>query len=169
MNDEFGFVEMMVHRFVRMFSVGSSKGASEQSTQQEEPSYELTQEDFAIFQDEAKKWLNLFCMSDWEVFFWFEPLEGNRAQCQYSYKDRVANITLSTRAYVKVDEDDIRGSAFHEVCELLMAELRHLTTNYTEIPSEDRKVLLNSAAHAIIHRLEPVRRLVERVREKKQR
>lgn len=115
---------------------------------------ELTDKDFQCFKDECQYWINRFGLLDWRVDYTFELLKDDcYARYAGNWEGKTATLTLNKLAFQEVSTDQIRKSAFHEVCELLLLELRNIALD-EEIPFEERKWLTTCAAHGVIRRLE---------------
>lgn len=114
---------------------------------------QLTEDDFAIFKAEAEKWIALFGLKDWNVTFDFSPLENSSAECLVNWHAKAGLITLGQFPRGEVTQDDVRRSAFHEVCELLLSDMEFTALN-EEIPHAERKTMTEVARHAVIRRLE---------------
>jgi len=86
-----------------------------------------TESDFEIFCKEAEKWIEIFGLKDWEVKY--NHLNGNGqdyAVCSTSPEDRAAKIELYKvwpEPDVKKTENEIKQSAFHEVCHVFFRGL----------------------------------------------
>ncbi len=118
--------------------------------------YELEQRHFDIFKDEARKWLAYWGLTEWEVFFVFEPnTDGSRARCYTKHLDKICHLALNTRPDLcePPSETSIRKSAFHEVLELLLSSLTFIALD-EEIPHDEREGLTESETHAVIRRME---------------
>jgi len=114
-----------------------------------------TKKDFKLFKEECQKWIEILGLKDWEVHFRhdmeFEE-DRPRASIAADIEGRVAVIYLSeqwqeypTTAY------NIKKSAFHEVCELMMMPLN--------INARDRYVTesqLKESSHCVVMTLENV-------------
>lgn len=109
-----------------------------------------TAEDFEIFKSEAMKWIVFFGLADWEVHFFHEFLDhGMGATTQGWFKSKNAEIKLNKEWPKEYkNEYQIRLTAFHEVCELLLMELRILAQ--CRYLAEDD---IDHATHTIIQRL----------------
>lgn len=115
---------------------------------------ELTERDFEIFKDEAQYWIDKFGLLDWRIDFDFAKLDDDRsAQLDYMWKGKCCCICLNKWPLKRYSEEEIKQSAFHEVCELLLVELRRTALD-EEIPYEERAGLTDAAAHGVIRRLE---------------
>lgn len=115
---------------------------------------QLTEKQFEIFKEECQRWIQLFGLKDWEIFFRFEETEDlNRAECRINWLGKVCNLVLSPWHSEERSEGEIRKYAFHEVCELLFAEMEKIALD-EEIPYEERIGLTESARHGVIRRLE---------------
>lgn len=115
---------------------------------------ELTENDFNIFKSEAEYWLNQFGLKDWRVDYAFEKLdEENRAECRYHWHGKTACLALNKWPSDSLSQGQIEESAFHEVCELLLIEMRRIALD-EHIPFEEREGLTDCACHSVIRRLE---------------
>lgn len=114
---------------------------------------ELTDKDFQCFKDEANHWIRFFGLLDWRVDYSFEKLNGCYAEIRSNFQGKCATIALDRFPEEELSTDQIRKSAFHEVCELLLRELCNVALN-DEIPYEEREKLTEIAAHGVIRRLE---------------
>lgn len=105
----------------------------------------LTNKDFEVFKKECEFWLDFFHLRDYKVYYEFEELENNNiAECESSSVDRVSTIRLSITA----DKEDIKMSAFHEVCELMLGDMHaYLSDFYSEVVCQQQ-------THYIIRKLE---------------
>jgi len=106
--------------------------------------YKTTKKDFAIFKAEAKKWIKYFGLTEWE-YYWEHSDIDSTARCQFNCSEMTALIILATEMDVK---QDFKLSAFHEVCELLLAPMTDLVLEQYSIAKSC------SVTHNIIHRLE---------------
>ncbi len=115
---------------------------------------ELSDAQFLVFKDEARKWINLFGLKDWEIFFRLEETEEfNRAECHINWSGKVCNLVLGRWQTEERSDSELRKIAFHEVCELLLAEMERISLD-EEIPYAERKGLAEAARHGVIRRLE---------------
>lgn len=113
--------------------------------------YDLTEEDFQIFKTECQKWLDFFGITEWEISYKFEYMDC-RAECRVNWRGRQCILCLTTHR-PKWEKFDVRKSAFHEVCELLLTEMEYTALD-EEIPYSERKGLVESERHGVIRRLE---------------
>lgn len=82
-----------------------------------------SKKDFLLFQKECLKWINIFGLKSYEVWFKWEMLNENRAELSdISTVDRIATIKLAKDfgANNTFDKNEIRRVAFHEVMELFL-------------------------------------------------
>ena len=114
---------------------------------------QLTEKDFSIFKEEAKKWIDTFGLKDWDVTFDFSLLENSRAECCVNWHGKAALITLGQFPRGEMTQEDVRKSAFHEVCELLLSDMEFTALN-EEILHAERKLMTEVARHAVIRRME---------------
>lgn len=115
-----------------------------------------TTEHFDIFQKEALKWLDFFGLKGWDVHFSHRKLNGDRARIIFNGVGRVATIFLNTH-WTEEDgilftDKDIRKSAFHEVCELLLGRLNQMASQRFNLDALD----IEEEIHQIIRTLENV-------------
>lgn len=117
---------------------------------------QTTEEHFELFIDTCQFWIDYFGITDWNVDYQFggevEELEGSNpvSFISTSYEDRYAIIWFTSEAPDRLLTDlEIQKSAFHEVCELLLADFFLLAQS--RWVSYDQLV---SSSHAVIHRLQ---------------
>lgn len=84
-----------------------------------------TKKHFDYFVQECKKRVNDFGLFSWDVVYYHERLDGKLAQCRTGIPDAQAYISLSTdwRGFNQITKEDLRFTAAHEVCHLLVARL----------------------------------------------
>ena len=116
-----------------------------------------TPEHFEIFKAEAQRFIDLFGLKDWQVEFCHIHLEYSRANCRFSCQGKQATISLSTEwgEHDDVCAENVRRSAFHEVCELMLADIYGAATD-ADVTGRLREERLERATHAVIRRLENV-------------
>ena len=113
-----------------------------------------TRKHFKIFCDEARKWIKTFGLLDWDISFTHESRINGLASCH--------SDTVSRRAVLNLEPDwgdrdpvtnkSIRVTAFHEVCELLLAPLSICASTRFNI-SEDE---ITESVHTVISVLQNV-------------
>jgi len=108
------------------------------------------QKHFVLFKRECNKWIRRFGLLDWRVYYRHEDSVG-KARCTIQHlEDRVCIITLSKFwEGIEPTNDEICRTAFHEVCELLLARLYTLSRRRFVGEGE-----IEEEHHAIIRRLE---------------
>jgi len=112
----------------------------------------LTTEHFAIFKGEAEYWLDRFSLRNWEVYYGRIPDNDTGdafANCTTDQISRNACLRLALYCHLTGEYDfprDIHAAAFHEVCEVLLAELHKV--------SSLNRGLTDSTIHNVIRRLE---------------
>jgi len=81
-------------------------------------------EDFALFQEEFKRYQQLFGLTGWKVYFKYEPLEEHFAEINANLGGMVATVSLNSKL-PKKDKvfKDIKQSAKHEAIHLLLSRL----------------------------------------------
>ncbi|KKM57112.1 hypothetical protein LCGC14_1550870 [marine sediment metagenome] len=117
------------------------------------PKIKTTRKHFDLFKIEVKKWIQNFGLTDWNVYYSHIKL-NLKAQCKYDLVGRVATLSLSTE-YIDDTieyniEQDIKMSAFHEVCELLLGPLESMVDQRYALGIDD----VEEERHRIIRRLE---------------
>lgn len=119
--------------------------------------YTTTPEHFALFKHEAQWFIDLFGLWDWRVEFRHELQEGDLAACEHNTGcGKVATLTLSTDwGDHNPTPEQMRKTAFHEVCHLLLADALGAAC-FMDLSPQQRFMHLDRAHHAIIRRLENV-------------
>ena len=118
-----------------------------------------TKADFKVFQTECEKWINIFGLHDWEIGFRHEDFrELNRAECYLDLDGRISTIRLNKDWTIdndgnidEVTDLKLKKTAFHEVCEILIAPLS-INSRMRFI----RECEIESSEHYIIMTLENV-------------
>ena len=116
-------------------------------------SEELTKKDFEIFVKEALKWVEILGLKSWEWHFVFGKCsEDSRAEYHVQGAARIVTVWLNDfwDDIVKKSNEEIKKTAFHEVTEVMMYDLRGLAlrdSNYTRV---------DVATHKIVRTLENV-------------
>ena len=114
----------------------------------------ITKRQFKIFKKEARKWLKYFGMKDWSVYFEQKELEESRAQCIFNCVGGIATLSLAKSwneiSDKFVTDKIIQRTAFHEVCELLLARLNDMVSQRFNLNEGD----VEEEIHRIIRILE---------------
>jgi hypothetical protein len=85
--------------------------------------YKTTPEDFELFKSEVLRLIQLFQIDDWAVYFEKVKSANYQAACVTNVVDRTVTFRLAD----KIDSpEQIKISAFHEVCHLLIVEIGDL-------------------------------------------
>jgi len=111
-----------------------------------EENHELTNVDLEIYKKEFMKWVDIFGLKGWKLYFYLRESDIAFGSCSATLIGRCATITLSKF----MDKEDysikkVKDIAFHECCELFMAritclaECRHTTKD--EIPEEIHNII----------------------------
>jgi hypothetical protein len=111
--------------------------------------YELTTKQFNLFTQECNYWLNYFSLKNWEIIYSFNEEDGARASYQSNISGRIIIINLA-KSWINCEPNDylIKKSAFHEVIEILFAEISfNLKLYYGES-------IVDTLIHDIIRRME---------------
>lgn len=104
---------------------------------------------FSIFKSEAEYWLNYFGLTDWGVTFETEPLTDTVAETRFQFVAKRVLIVLNSDCS---SDDDIKQTAFHEVCEVLLGNLYYQAER--ACTSDYQREMIAMAGHDIIRRLE---------------
>ncbi len=114
-------------------------------------SNKTTPADFKLFCKEAATWLERLGVIDYETTFSHEGLDSV-AGAEFSTQNRWAVIKLGKDWGESLkNKEEVRKSAFHEVCELLLGDLRTLCdTDKVSEDDADREI------HRVIRVLENV-------------
>jgi hypothetical protein len=110
-----------------------------------------TKKHFELFQKEAAKWIEYLGLKGWRVTFRHYYLSGSRAEIHSdSLADRSVSIFLSTDwGNDLVTDSNIKRSAFHEVCELLLLRIYSMAVDRDSTESQ-----VTEESHNIIRTLE---------------
>ncbi len=87
-----------------------------------------TKADFFLFKAECEKWIEILGLKDWEFHFEHGDIsEGNVASCQRNCNSRIIKLSLCKewpkKSMMELNKNNIRLSAFEEVCHTFMYEL----------------------------------------------
>ena len=108
-----------------------------------------TKKDFALFKQECEKWLRVLQLTDWDVIYHHGKVaDKDPAAFSAGYAMNVA-ITFGRSWNIRVTRKEIKKSAFHEVGEILLAQL-NIIGRSRYIVSEGE---FGRESHAIINRL----------------
>jgi hypothetical protein len=106
-----------------------------------------TTKQFNIFKSEARKWIDVFGLKGWRIDFFHLKLENNdRGQARVNISGRCVSIMFGKEWDGECKDFDIKQTAFHEVCELLLwklADMAHtkVFTNRDSITEETHSVI----------------------------
>jgi hypothetical protein len=83
----------------------------------------VTNKHFDEFKREVNRWISLFGLSDWRIYFQQRNLPEMMAMCKHDSAHRVATMVLGRFWQdVKPSPEEIRRTALHEVAHLLCAD-----------------------------------------------
>ena len=117
-------------------------------------SYKTTKVHFKIFKVECEKWLDFFQLRSWDVSYLHENGKVDvtwAGWCNTSWLDRTATLGLAKTWNIRPEKYEVRKTAFHEVCELLLSRL-HIEAIVDRCLTEKDNIA--EQRHAIIRRLE---------------
>lgn len=112
-----------------------------------------TNEDFSLFKTECLKWIDFYGLTDWMVGFLHIKDGDTLAWVELDYDNSVATVYFNKEWIdnkVFYNEEEIKLIAFHEVCEILVAQLDNCARSRFGIT--DEKLL--QERHRLIHILE---------------
>ncbi len=115
--------------------------------------YKTGKRHFKVFCDEARKFIDIFGLAGWEVYFEHKKyLSTELAVCITDQQGRTCTISLSPEwVELKPTDLEIRKAAFHEVCELLLSRLNTFAKDRFVRESQ-----IDEESHSIIRTLERV-------------
>ena len=122
-------------------------------------SYEMTNDDFEIFKEEAERWITALGLKDWNISIKMDNAEDACSECLVNRTSHAACLVLNRYQQEELTQKQIREYAFHEVLEVLLSDLEYLAMDC--LLSEEKKVLLEVERHRIIRRLESAKSLLE--------
>lgn len=114
--------------------------------------YKTTQREFKIFKAECQKWIAQFGLTQWEVGFHHQENDQHLAWVTINHKSRFCAFYLNKTWRWKNQsptDHEVKKTAFHEVCELLLHQIRYLGECRYLSDSE-----MEPAVHEVIHVLE---------------
>ena len=116
----------------------------------------ITPKHFTIFKTECQKWIEIFGLKNWQINYVHKKLENARARTRFNCVGGIATIFLNTNwseeASYEFDVNDVRRSAFHEICELLLGRLNDMVVQRYALHEADTE----EEIHRIIRILENV-------------
>lgn len=113
---------------------------------------ETTAEDFEIFKAECRRWVEIYGLKGWQLYFLHEERDGKIGGCDASLNGKNANIILGKKCIQKFySTEEIKRTAFHEVTELLMCPV-DANARYRWAAECD----IEEAIHSVIRTLENV-------------
>ncbi len=104
---------------------------------------------FQVFKKACVKWLDFFGLKDWSVHYGHKYDDENMASIVYNLTGKVATIYLTIDWDIEPTKRAVERTAFHEVCELMLARL--VICSRSRFITNDEIV---EATHSIIRRLE---------------
>jgi hypothetical protein len=114
--------------------------------------WETNESHYEIFKSECNYWIERYGLIGWEIHFDHSIIDKSRASCVSYGPGRMVALTLGTEWHgLEPTPESIGKTAYHEVCELLLADLVEAATN-RKFDADD----LEAKTHAIIRTLENV-------------
>ena len=110
-----------------------------------------TKKQFEIYKKECEKWIEIFGLKDWEIFFDYEDVDGSPASLTFHCINRIAIFHFGPKQEKSgLNNQQIKRNAFHEVCELLLCRLRDMTEQRYGLTKGD----IDEEIHIVIGRLQ---------------
>lgn len=113
-----------------------------------------TKKQYEIFKTECQKWIDYFGLKNWQVYYRHTKIEGARAQASFNCVGGIVTLTLNTdwnelsRDFVC--DENVRKSAFHEVCEIMFGRMDDMVGQRFGLIEED----VTEEIHRLIRILE---------------
>lgn len=104
----------------------------------------ITPKHFSTFKQEALFWISYFGLKDWDITILNKKIEF-RANCECNISAHRCVISLGLVYDDILDDFQLRKTAFHEVCELLLWRLGNLGCegyNHKTVDDETHKVVI---------------------------
>jgi len=106
-----------------------------------------TKRHFELFKKECKKWQKAFGIFYWEFYFDHrDDLGDSESAVLYAVDGKQATFILSKTITFPVTDALVKRAAFHEVMELLLGPLSHLSESRFDVTQER----LDQERHAVI-------------------
>lgn len=100
-----------------------------------------------LYRKECNRWIKFFGLHGYEVYFEIENNPDVYGRCSTNQENKLSILTVSQSC---CDKKEVKKTAFHEVCELLVANMYNLSLQ-REGFSMDR---INESRHELIRILE---------------
>jgi hypothetical protein len=104
----------------------------------------ITPKHFSTFTQEVLFWVGYFGIKDWDVCIYNRKIDF-RASCLCDIQAHRCNIILNVEYDDCLDDYQLKKSAFHEVCELLLWRLGNLGIegyNPKTVDDETHKIII---------------------------
>ena len=109
--------------------------------------YKITNKNFEEFKKECWYWINYFGLINWEWHFFHAKCNG-RAVYYSDITGRLATLELNVEWNSPATNREIKLTAFHEVCEIMIVPLSGIASNIYD------RNFVEGKTHDIIRRLE---------------
>ena len=110
---------------------------------------------FEVFKKEFLKWVDFWGLKGWAIEFGHTINKDARASIAWRLTGRIAFVQLSREWEQRdsvITDNEVRKSAFHESCELLMGRLEMMASGKTQ----NNKDCVEEEIHNVIRTLENV-------------
>lgn len=113
---------------------------------------ETTKEHFKIFKNQCKKWVAIFSLKRWKIYYEHKKLKDSFGKINYDLNAMNATMTLSTDwDGFEINKKTLSHTAYHEVIHLLIGRLDVCAMSRFTTVTE-----ITEAIHEIIRILENV-------------
>jgi hypothetical protein len=108
-----------------------------------------TAKNFETFKKECELWIERLGLKDWDITYKHKDMKGDCATTRWDIAARWMIITLGEDfGPVSVTDYEIKSTAFHEILEIVIADLQTIAGQRFITPDQ-----LDTASHAVIQRL----------------
>ena len=85
----------------------------------------ITKKQYQLFIDKVHVFIEAFGLKSWDITFKFGGTDpGDMSDVVFHLGSRICTFSLSTTSRTKLSDKRISKLAFHEVCELFLADFR---------------------------------------------
>ena len=114
-----------------------------------------TKADFEYYKKCVQKWVDLFQLNDWEVYYVHENTEDYIGYCLADVNSHQVTIILGTDwGVTEINKKSIDKVAFHEVMELLLTPYHYLAKSRTYDIDKHTTIshqMIRTLEHVVFH------------------
>lgn len=111
-----------------------------------------TKKDFKLFKKECRKWIKFFGLKGWDIAYehYDKNVNHRTAEVEFNPQGQRAWVRLGKEIYEsEYSDENIKMSAFHEICHLVLAKMWTCANSRYLNPDE-----LETAEHEVINTLQ---------------